>query len=126
MMTTSDDLQKDLESSSAEKVQDEKEPWGAKRWEKYLVAEVTTSHADILLLSCSFISGLVDGTIYNAYGTFVSMQTGELKSIFGVQAGPRYVPLISLLTINKATPSFSGSAAQLPIILPSHTDGPSH
>ena len=42
---------------------------------KHLSVEVTTSHADILLLVCCVISGLVDSTIYNAYGTFVSMQT---------------------------------------------------
>ena len=42
---------------------------------KHLSVEVTTSHADILLLICCIISGLVDSTIYNAYGTFVSMQT---------------------------------------------------
>ena len=41
----------------------------------YLSVEVTASHADILLLICCIISGLVDSTIYNAYGTFVSMQT---------------------------------------------------
>ncbi|KAF4587136.1 DUF1275 domain protein [Ophiocordyceps camponoti-floridani] len=29
------------------------------------------------LLVCCFVSGLTDGTIYNAYGTFVSMQTGN-------------------------------------------------
>jgi uncharacterized membrane protein YoaK (UPF0700 family) len=29
------------------------------------------------MLTCCFISGLVDSTIYNAYGTFVSMQTGN-------------------------------------------------
>ena len=46
-----------------------------RRLEKYLSVEVTTSHADILLLICCLISGLVDSTIYNAYGTFVSMQT---------------------------------------------------
>lgn len=44
---------------------------------KHLSVEVTTSHADILLLVCCVISGLVDSTIYNAYGTFVSMQTGN-------------------------------------------------
>lgn len=42
----------------------------------YLTADVTTNHADVLLLSCCFISGMVDSTIYHAYGTFVSMQTG--------------------------------------------------
>ena len=42
---------------------------------RHLFAEVTTAHADTLLLICCIISGLVDSTIYNAYGTFVSMQT---------------------------------------------------
>lgn len=41
----------------------------------YLTVEVATAHADILLLTCCIISGLVDSTIYHAYGTFVSMQT---------------------------------------------------
>ncbi|KAJ2990108.1 hypothetical protein NUW58_g3118 [Xylaria curta] len=31
------------------------------------------------LLVCCFATGLTDGTLYNAYGTFVSMQTGELS-----------------------------------------------
>ena len=44
----------------------------------HLIEEVSTAHADILLLTCCLISGLVDSTIYNAYGTFVSMQTGML------------------------------------------------
>ena len=46
-----------------------------KRLKNYLSVELTASHADILLLTCCIISGLVDSTIYNAYGTFVSMQT---------------------------------------------------
>ena len=47
------------------------------RLRSHLRQEVTTSHADLIMLTCSFISGLVDSTIYNAYGTFVSMQTGN-------------------------------------------------
>ncbi|KAL8759774.1 MAG: hypothetical protein Q9199_000498 [Rusavskia elegans] len=43
----------------------------------YCTAEVSTAHADILFLWCCFISGLVDSTIYHAFGTFVSMQTGN-------------------------------------------------
>ncbi|OAA72012.1 DUF1275 domain protein [Akanthomyces lecanii RCEF 1005] len=39
--------------------------------------EVDTKHAYIPMLVCCFVSGLTDGTIYNAYGTFVSMQTGN-------------------------------------------------
>lgn len=40
-------------------------------------AEVSTVHADTVLLVYCLISGLVDSTIFNAYGTFVSMQTGN-------------------------------------------------
>ena len=42
---------------------------------KHFSVQVTTSHGDVVLLICCIISGLVDSTIYNAYGTFVSMQT---------------------------------------------------
>ena len=48
-----------------------------RRLQTHLSTEVTPAHADLLLLSCCLISGLVDSTIYNAYGTFVSMQTGN-------------------------------------------------
>ncbi|KAL9009912.1 MAG: hypothetical protein Q9173_005098 [Seirophora scorigena] len=47
------------------------------RGQLYFNAEVSTAHADILFLCCCFISGLVDSTIYHAFGTFVSMQTGN-------------------------------------------------
>jgi hypothetical protein len=50
------------------------------RLRAHLTEEVSTAHADILLLTCCLISGLVDSTIYDAYGTFVSMQTGILPS----------------------------------------------
>ena len=43
----------------------------------HLTAELSPDHTDILLLMCCFISGLVDSTIYDAFGTFVSMQTGN-------------------------------------------------
>lgn len=52
-------------------------PVAASKFMTYLNTNVTTDHADLLMLSCCFISGLVDSTIYNAYGTFVSMQTGN-------------------------------------------------
>ena len=42
---------------------------------QHLAAEVATSRGDIVLLISCIITGLVDSTIYNAYGTFVSMQT---------------------------------------------------
>lgn len=56
------------------------------RLKEYAFTEVITARADALLLTCCFISGLVDSTIYNAYGTFVSMQTGN--TIFVGLGGP--------------------------------------
>lgn len=54
-----------------------KSPAASDRLRSHLRQEVATDHADLIMLTCSFISGLVDSTIYNAYGTFVSMQTGN-------------------------------------------------
>ncbi|KAI0895275.1 hypothetical protein F4806DRAFT_95111 [Annulohypoxylon nitens] len=42
-----------------------------------LTDEINSSLASIPLLACCFATGLTDGTLYNAYGTFVSMQTGN-------------------------------------------------
>ncbi|KAJ5977806.1 hypothetical protein N7501_001148 [Penicillium viridicatum] len=42
-----------------------------------LQAELEPQHADLLLFACCLTSGLVDSTIYRAYNTFVSMQTGN-------------------------------------------------
>ncbi|KAJ5325289.1 uncharacterized protein MYU51_020813 [Penicillium brevicompactum] len=40
-------------------------------------AELEPQYADLLLFACCLISGLMDSTIYSAYNTFVSMQTGN-------------------------------------------------
>ncbi|PFH59816.1 hypothetical protein XA68_11864 [Ophiocordyceps unilateralis] len=42
-----------------------------------ILQDVDIRLAYVPLLACCFVSGLTDGTIYNAYGTFVSMQTGN-------------------------------------------------
>ncbi|KAK0659538.1 hypothetical protein DIS24_g3798 [Lasiodiplodia hormozganensis] len=42
-----------------------------------LKAELSTNHMDIPILACCLCSGLTDSTLYNAYSTFVSMQTGN-------------------------------------------------
>ncbi|KAJ5824729.1 hypothetical protein N7447_007069 [Penicillium robsamsonii] len=42
-----------------------------------LKAELEPQHAHLLLYACCLTSGLVDSTIYRAYNTFVSMQTGN-------------------------------------------------
>ena len=57
-----------------------KRPGFITRLRGHLNEDVSTSHADILMLTCCLVSGLVDSTIYNAYGTFVSMQTGTSRS----------------------------------------------
>lgn len=47
------------------------------RLKLHLATEINTTYATIPMLACCLISGLVDSTIFNAYGTFVSMQTGN-------------------------------------------------
>ncbi|KAH9886823.1 hypothetical protein F4778DRAFT_757828 [Xylariomycetidae sp. FL2044] len=44
---------------------------------EYMSTEVKSSSGSLPLLACCFATGLTDGTLYNAYGTFVSMQTGN-------------------------------------------------
>ena len=79
-------VQPDADSQDTEKgvLKDQKparrkRPGLVTRLGAHLREEVSTSHADILMLICCLVSGLVDSTIYNAYGTFVSMQTGTSR-----------------------------------------------
>ncbi|KAJ4286931.1 hypothetical protein N0V90_012811 [Kalmusia sp. IMI 367209] len=51
-------------------------------WERlymHFSDKVQTKAGYIPLLICCFVTGLTDGTVYNAYGTFVSMQTGTFN-----------------------------------------------
>lgn len=73
----SPDQQSDGSASNEDGRPRQKRPAPSDRLRSHLRQEVTTDHADLIMLTCSFISGLVDSTIYNAYGTFVSMQTGN-------------------------------------------------
>lgn len=43
----------------------------------YLTADVSTRWADLVLMVCFMISGLVDSGAYNAYSCFVSMQVSR-------------------------------------------------
>ncbi|VUC32430.1 unnamed protein product [Clonostachys rosea] len=43
----------------------------------YLIGDVSLKRADIPMLVCSLLSGLVDGVAFNAGSVFVSMQTGN-------------------------------------------------
>lgn len=40
-------------------------------------SEVDPRWADLILLGCFFVAGIVDSVVYNKYTCFVSMQTGE-------------------------------------------------
>ena len=73
----SPDQQSDESVSTEEGRLRQKRPPASDRLRSHLRQEVNTDHADLIMLTCCFISGLVDSTIYNAYGTFVSMQTGN-------------------------------------------------
>ena len=48
---------------------------------RYLASDVNTKRADIVLVICGFVSGLVDGVSFTAWGSFASMQTGESACI---------------------------------------------
>ncbi|CAG8956457.1 hypothetical protein HYFRA_00003842 [Hymenoscyphus fraxineus] len=43
----------------------------------YFGVQINTKHVDLLLLACCLVTGFVDSTLYNAFSTFVSMQTGN-------------------------------------------------
>ncbi|KAI0475296.1 hypothetical protein GGR56DRAFT_645437 [Xylariaceae sp. FL0804] len=56
----------------------EMEPPASKRgFVQRLSDTIDPGMAVIPLMACCFATGLTDGTLYNAYGTFVSMQTGN-------------------------------------------------
>jgi hypothetical protein len=54
-------------------------PWTA-RLHEHFTANVSKSWADIALLGCYIITGLLDSSSVFIWGSFVSMQTGKIKS----------------------------------------------
>ncbi|KAJ5666218.1 uncharacterized protein N7477_008666 [Penicillium maclennaniae] len=57
----------------------------------HLLAELDPRRADVILIICGFVSGLVDGLSFNAWGSFSSMQTGNTVFIaLGVSGQPEY------------------------------------
>jgi hypothetical protein len=46
---------------------------------RHFRANIDTKHTDIVLIICGFVGGLVDGLSFNAWGSFSSMQTGNLN-----------------------------------------------
>jgi len=59
--------------------QDAKGPLTA-RLHEHFTANVSKSWADIALLGCYIITGLLDSSSVFIWGSFVSMQTGKVKS----------------------------------------------
>lgn len=47
----------------------------------YFLVELNPRHADVVLIICGFVGGLVDGLSFNAWGSFSSMQTGTLYDL---------------------------------------------
>lgn len=47
------------------------------RLKKHFVSDVTKNWADLVLLFCYIITGLLDSSAVFIWGSFVSMQTGE-------------------------------------------------
>lgn len=45
---------------------------------KHMNDNVTKSWGDVALLGCYLITGLLDGSSISVFGSFASMQTGEL------------------------------------------------
>ncbi|EAU38472.1 conserved hypothetical protein [Aspergillus terreus NIH2624] len=58
---------------------------------RHFQANINTAYTDILLIICGFVSGLVDGLSFNAWGSFSSMQTGNTLFIaLGASGQPAY------------------------------------
>ncbi|KAI4148963.1 MAG: hypothetical protein L6R39_002636 [Caloplaca ligustica] len=51
------------------------------RWRRHFSVKVSNRNTDHVLLLCWFTTGLLDSTIFNAYRTFVSMQTGKRRPL---------------------------------------------
>lgn len=52
-------------------------------WQSRIVVDVRRDWADLLLLACYIITGLLDSASISTWGAFVSMQTGESVNFLG-------------------------------------------
>jgi hypothetical protein len=48
-------------------------------WRKNMMVNVTRDKADVILLLCYIITGLLDSAAISTWGSFVSMQTGVFR-----------------------------------------------
>jgi hypothetical protein len=49
---------------------------------RHMAADVSKNWADLVLLFCYIITGLLDSSAVFIWGSFVSMQTGESAAVF--------------------------------------------
>lgn len=47
------------------------------RWNRHLKEDVSRQRADLVLILCYLITGLLDSASISVWGSFVSMQTGQ-------------------------------------------------
>ncbi|KAK3355594.1 hypothetical protein B0H65DRAFT_452502 [Neurospora tetraspora] len=47
------------------------------RWRRHLTTDIDRTHADLVLIICYLITGLLDSSSISIWGSFVSMQTGN-------------------------------------------------
>ncbi|KAK5174057.1 uncharacterized protein LTR77_001137 [Saxophila tyrrhenica] len=72
------------DASTSEKVKD------------YLMADVAVRWADLVLVVCFFVSGVIDAGAYNAYENFASMQTGNtVFAALGASNLPKGAPRLA-------------------------------
>jgi hypothetical protein len=90
--------------------QDEKAPLTA-RLHEHFTANISKSWADIALLGCYIITGLLDSSSVFIWGSFVSMQTGKKPRESAAPHPQRTTPTKRL---QQATPSTSASASSPP------------
>ncbi|KAG0635598.1 hypothetical protein HOY80DRAFT_981462 [Tuber brumale] len=45
--------------------------------QNYLLTRISIQHVDLPLLLCTFVSGVIDSSVYNAWTVFAAMQTGN-------------------------------------------------
>ncbi|KAL2794311.1 hypothetical protein BJX66DRAFT_201013 [Aspergillus keveii] len=58
---------------------------------RHMTCNLDPQYTDIFLVMCGFVSGLVDGLSFNAWGSFSSMQTGNTVFIaLGASGQPAY------------------------------------
>lgn len=58
----------------------------ASRWRRHLTADVNRDWADLVLVLCYLVTGLLDSASISVWASFVSMQTGEFALTYYLSA----------------------------------------